>query len=84
MKFVLPDAAARAQTVLKVTAVAKRMFLIVCFMLVLLVIYKCRAGLSGEMDMLTVGLQRNRVDWILDADILLGAEDNGQLLQKVQ
>jgi hypothetical protein len=36
------------------------------------------------MDMLTVGLQRNRVDWILDADILLGAEDNGQLLQKVQ
>jgi hypothetical protein len=53
-------------------------------MLVLLVIYKCRVGLSGEMDMLTVGLQRNRVDWILDADILLGAEDNGQLLQKVQ
>jgi hypothetical protein len=53
-------------------------------MLVLLVIYKCRAGLSGELDMLTVGLLRNKVDWILDANIFLGAEDNGEILQKVQ
>jgi hypothetical protein len=53
-------------------------------MLVLLVIYKCRAGVSGEMDVLTVGLQRNTANWILDADILLGAEDNGQILQKGQ